>query len=232
MKENTRKIIQIAIGILLIMTFTKLLTLAGIILLLLTVYKKKKEVIDEEELQVIDAQEHDQIRCTAQIVQDKLDLKKEIMQKTDVRQFQGRNDVTIDEVVNYMIDFSQYIGIEKRQYQMERISQVCNLTMDDMKEVSHQIWGKTKIFEDIEGQKIANYQKEKIKESLNKKSIWREIKEDELRRCITDKQRNDLEKRLSDEEIKRLENEDFKKMEEVQRRCNYDEWLKWKGYTT
>lgn len=241
MKNKAIKITLILLSIMLILSLTKTLVIAGIILLLIASKIKQKDKIkknDEEiELEVINTQEHDAIRMTAKLLEEQKNIKLEVMRNTDVRQFQGRNDVTIQEVADYMIQFSQYIGLEKRNYQMERITQVCNLTNDDMKEVAHLIWGKCKIQEDPEGQKEADYMLEQMKKSRNdfqklvgNKSTWRKLKDDYLRMDKTDEQRRKTEELLPEEWIRQKEDEEYEKNEKTNRYIDYDGWLRWKGY--
>ena len=204
-------------------------------MLLITYLKRKPKEIEKKENdgeieEVIDANEHEVIRAQALDVKETNDLRTQTMQDTDIRQFKGRKDVTIDEVVSYMIDKSQYIGLEKRKYQMERITQVCNLTEDDMDEVFHQIWGKCKINEDEEGRRINEYNIKQIKRNIPEKSIHQEIREELLKGCETEEEKEKVNQFISEKKVNELENEDFFKNEELNRAINYDLWLKKKGY--
>ena len=231
MKESTKKIIITILAIMMISTFIKSLVLLGILLLVIQMFRGKKERIEknEDELEVIDTQEHDILRMQAKLIEDKLNEKKKIMQEMDIRQFQGRNDVSIQEVIDYMIDFSQYIGLEKRTYQMERICQVCNLTMDDMKEVQKEIWGKCRINEDKEAKVVADYYNDLIKQLKTKDSYWQEFRNWHLAHN-TKGNIEWIDKIISQERVKELEINDKLKDEKMFRRYDYDGWLKWKGY--
>ena len=227
------------IFVILVSTLEKYLIMAGILLLLYLAYKNHKEneqiiSVQPDQLDVIDNNELDQFRALYEITKKKVDIKYQTMREMDIRQFQGRKDVTIDEVVNYMIEKSQCIGLEKRSYQMQRITQVCNLTEEDMKEVFHRIWGKCKINEDIEAQKVADYmfkEGKKLYDSDDHKCIARQMKEYELSvRGDTQEKRDELEKWLPEEKLKNLEEKEYWDKEDIHRYYDYEEWLKKKGY--
>lgn len=214
MKLNAKKIVILMIIVILVSTFQKYLIMTGVFLLLYLAYKnhkKNKEITSKqtEQLDVIDNNELDQYRAMVDITGKKQDIKYQTMRDMDVRQFKGRKDVTIDEVVEYMINHSQYIGLEKRSYQMQRITQVCNLTEDDMNEVFHRIWGKCKINEDKEGQVVANY----INDNIRKK----DKKFEEWQRKVA----------IEDSQLEKIGKYD----EEYMKKYYYEEWLKEKGYT-
>ena len=201
------------IFVILVSTLEKYLIMAGILLLLYLAYKNHKEneqLTSEQpdQLDVIDNNELDQFRALHEITKKKEDIKYQTMREMDIRQFQGRKDVTIDEVVNYMIDKSQYIGLEKRSYQMQRITQVCNLTEDDMKEVFHRIWGKCKINEDLEGQKVADYFDNNVRKNDKEFEEW------QRKYAIEDSQLENI----------------GKHDDEYMRKFYYEDWLKGKGY--
>ena len=253
MKDKTKNIIIIVMAILLIIKFQTLLKLIGIGLLCYLAYKKlrnqkKIEKKENEVLQVVDTSSHDKVRMQALIAQEKENEKLQIMKDTDVRQFKGRKDVTVEEVAEYLINKSQFIGIEKRLYQMKRITQVCNLTEDDMNEVFHLIWGKVKINEDKEGQKQRDWELEQLRKSLNSyidtngeikyvnnqsevKSIWQQWREEERKYYKTDEEyENAMKGFLTKEKVKELEEKEFKKNEDIIKFACYEDWLKKKGY--
>lgn len=255
MKDSTKKIITLVIALYLIIRFRKLITLImliGVVLLCFLVWKKlkKKEIKQEEDeiLEINDTSSHDKTRMKATLVQEKIDEKRNVMKDTDIRQFKGRKDVTVEEVAEYLINHSQFIGIEKRNYQMQRITQVCNLTEDDMKEVSHLIWGKTKVLEDKEGQKQRDWEIEQLRKKVNSyigengeriyvneqnevKSIWQEWKESERKYYKTNKEYEEaMESFLSKEKIKQLEEKEYRQKESTIKFACYEDWLKKKGY--
>ena len=213
MKLNAKKIIILMIGVVLIATLEKYLIMTGVLLLIYIAFKRGRpsERIDSDkyqQLDVIDSNELDQFRATYEVTKAKQDEKIQVMRDMDVRQFKGRQDVTVDEVVEYMINHSQYIGLEKREYQMQRITQVCNLTEDDMKEVFHQIWGKCKISEDKEGQRLSDYRREQIRKEDREYEQWSKkvaIKDDLLGKV--------------------------QYSEEYKKQFYYEDWLREKGYT-
>jgi len=213
MKLNAKKIVILMIVVILVSTLEKYLIMTGVFLLLYLAYKNHKEnnqIISEqtEQLEVIDNNELDQFRALYDITKKKEDVKYQTMREMDIRQFQGRKDVTVDEVVEYMINKSQYIGLEKRSYQMQRITQVCNLTEDDMKEVFHRIWGKCKINEDVEGLKIANYFDDNVRK------LDKEFEEWQRKYAIEESQ------------LKEIGKHD----ESYMKKFYYEKWLKEKGY--
>ena len=150
------------------------------------------------------------------------------MRETDVRQFAGRNDVTVEEVAEYFINKSQFIGMEKRLYQMKRIVQVCNLTEDDMNEVFKLIWGKVKIFEDKEGQRQRDWELEELKRQSSFESAWRRYKKEALKEARNETERKNIEEIYTEEKIEEKEKQiDY---ESLQKFAHYEEWLKMKGY--
>lgn len=249
---SKKEIIIIVVALIMIKTLEQVLIIGGILLLLIVFLKrkenKKEEIEEEDELEVIEANDSNPIRIQNERLEEIHNDKITYMRDVDVRQFKGRKDVTIDEVIDYMIERSQYIGIEKREYQMQRICQVCNLTENDMNEVFKRTWGNVKVNEDKEGQKIADYMNEKIKENYltfkdfdgndvkvnsynDLQGFWRGWKEYELSKCKTKEEREKIEKIFPESYINQKENERREKDEKIIRSVFYDDWLKMKGYT-
>lgn len=232
-----RNIKKITIVILAIITASILIDLSiikliiGVLLFYFLMKKDKKieENNEDEILEINDTTSHDQIRMQYELIREKDEERKKFMQEADVRQFEGRKDVTIDEVSEYLINRTQFIGFEKRQCIMKRITQVCNMTEKDMNEVFHQIWGKVKIQEDNEGQRIRDWEIEKGKqEELKRTGFWSEFKEQNRKYYKTDEE---WEKMFPKEKIDELDEKEFQKKETIYKFYDYDNWLKKKGYT-
>lgn len=232
--NNTIKKIMIVILAIITASIIVDLTIGKILVALLILYflmpkKKKIENNDEDEiLEVNDTTSHDQLRMQYELIKEKNDEAKKIMQEADVRQFAGRKDVTIEEVSEYLINRTQFIGLEKRINIMKRITQVCNLTENDMNEVFHQIWGKVKIQEDNEGQRIRDWEIEKGKqEILRRTGFWSEFKDQNRKYYKSDEEWGNM---FPKEKIDELDKKEYEKKESLYKFYDYDNWLKKKGY--
>lgn len=229
MNEKTKKIILIIIGIALILTFEIIKMSIGIIILLKQIKKTEKIEKQEEELEVINPEEHNYIRLETELANEKLEEKKKVKKETDIRQFQGRNDVTEEEVIEYMMNKSQFIGLIKRGYQLERISEVCNIDNQNIKNIEHELWGKCKIYEDKEGQKERDLWLEIQRKKISYESPWRETKNRLLKEAKTEKDKEIIEKIYTEEYIK--EQEETREWDRnKQKFIFYEKWLKEKGY--
>ena len=121
---------------------------------------------DNDDVLQINDTSYEDIRLQSEITQEKLSHALDIKRATDVRQFKGREDVTKEEVLEYMFNKDTYVGFVTQQIHLERIQEVCNFSEEDRQWVTHELWGKTKVMEDEEGLAFEKYMNEKQKKKL------------------------------------------------------------------
>ena len=145
MKKNTFTKKELIIIILLVMFFyiikaiIPILFILGIVFLIKRKKRSEKANIPQKKHTQIDNFQNEELRANLQECNDMLAREKQLRQEADVRQFQNRNDVTKEELLTYMWEQRYWDGIHERHVQMEEIIKVCNLTMDDIKWVEHEL---------------------------------------------------------------------------------------------
>jgi hypothetical protein len=72
------------------------------------------------------------VQATLEECQSLLDERQMIINETDLRQFEGRDDVTKEELAQYMFEQRYWDGAYERRLQMEEIAKHCNLTEEDV----------------------------------------------------------------------------------------------------
>lgn len=167
--------------------------------------------------------------------EDVINEEQQLRQEADLRQFQGRTDVTKEELATYMFEQRRWDGIYERHVHMEEIIKVCNLNPEDITWVENELQhyhegdatydNKCSYIRSEEDRIITEYQNEKT-----------------LARLQTEVPRNEQEfqKNLSfmqeiglDEVIPSYQAEHQKLMSEYEktiRECDYNLWLSMKGY--
>ena len=79
------------------------------------------------------------IRATYEECEKLVEQDRQIRLETDLRQFQGRTDVTKEELATYMFEQRRWDGKYERHIQMEEIIKVCNLDSDDIEWVENEL---------------------------------------------------------------------------------------------
>lgn len=149
--------------------------------------------------------------------QKNIDYKKAI----DVRQFARRDDVTNEEVIDYIIAHKRYEGWINICYILDAISLVCNINEENVKEIKKYLWKNVSFNESDEDKKINEYNKEKYRKldkkiKLNNDLFWNKYKGTEVERIWQG---------LEHKEILDEKEKDMLKMTYY-----YEDWLKEKGY--
>ena len=194
-------------------------------------HPKDKDNKDEKQnnvLEINDTSKIDEIRLVAELARKQLDESARIKKETDIRQFAGRNDVTKEEVLEYMFDKDTFVGFIVQQLHLERIQEVCNISDDDKNWITHELWGKTKVNPDSEGQAKRNYI-DKKQADLERKIIKDEI--EMWREMYYDLECNPIE--LSNESKRELAckiKEIYQREDRDIKHYMYEDWLKMKGY--
>lgn len=196
--------------------------------------KRQHEVIDTFD---IEAQKATLAECEDLIAQDV-----QIRQETDLRQFQGRTDVTKEELATYMFEQRRWDGIYERHIQMEEIIKVCNLNSDDITWVENElknyhpradypdfsIGNKCCFTRDTEEKAIWNYYNEQGRDRTYK--YLNTIKREHEQKIAYLKSIGEY-----NEEFEKPFNERYKKAIQTGldslREYDYEAWLKMKGYT-
>lgn len=168
-----------------------------------------------------------------------IDTDKQIRQETDLRQFQGRNDVTKEELATYMFEQRRWDGIYERRIQMQEIIKVCNLSSDDITWVENEL---QHYHPDKDNQDFTVDNKCCFVRNEEEKAVIDYHNEQELARLQVEVPKNEKEyqKNLSFMQEIGLDlvtpayEEDHKKLMETYetsiRKSDYELWLSMKGY--
>lgn len=133
---NKKKAIMVigAIALFIILyKYLPLLIIGGCVILIIR--KDRKQIPEQKpKRQRIDAEPTDylEIQATIQEAQQVIDEHNEIIRSTDLRQFQGRTDVTKEELATYMFEQHYWNGVYERRTMMEEIVKHCNLSLEDV----------------------------------------------------------------------------------------------------
>lgn len=195
--------------------------------------------------------DNEAINAMACEIEAMIDNERQIRMETDLRQFKGRNDVTRVELADYMFEQRYWDGLYERHLQMEEISKVCNITESDIEwvvnELEHYHPHRAGTFLGDEYPPNQNVTLDHwvcLVRSEEQKAIWEYRNEQariKLQKDLYDtKQRYEESKRIftiqndTDKEfLKFLEDNHQKNLRYMMlemRRCNYDAWLRLKGY--
>lgn len=179
------------------------------------------------------------LQAMLQDMQKYIDEDKETIKNTDLRQFMNRNDVTKEELAQYMWEQKYWDGAHERHLQMVEISKHCNITEDDIKWVEQELThyptygrvGKAYAFRNDEAHMIW---KENNKESaMQTKELIHEIDKSKQDADNFDKLLG-IDKFSGYSKYKAYRDNDYQKMTNRNmnnlRTCDYDTWLTWKGY--
>jgi hypothetical protein len=170
-------------------------------------------------------------------VQQVIDSHNDIIRSTDLRQFQGRSDVTKEELATYMFEQHQWNGAYERKTMMEEIIKYCNLTMDDvewcMDRLNHYTYDddpyheyKACVVPSEEAKAILDYNNEQESAKIKQEVI----------KLIKDHKANleFIKPDDTDGELAKIYTEQFNRTLRLYanqlRQCDYESWLKMKGY--
>lgn len=241
MKKNTLPkeiiILTIAISIIyLLKTLFPIFLVIGILLYLRHKNKPKIEQKPQKRLPQEDTFDIEAYRATVDDCEQFLEGEHQIRQEADLRQFQGRTDVTKEELAQYMFEQRSWDGIHERRLQMEEIIKVCNLTMDDIAWVEQELKD-YHIDDTVYSNKCCTVRSEE------EKAVWDYQNEREMARLTMEipQVEEDFQKHLAfhkelglDDDIIQDYQDDHNALmneySESLRQCNYDLWLTMKGY--
>ena len=136
MNMNKKKAIMVigAIALFIILyKYLPLLIIGGCVILIIR--KDRKQIPEQKPKRPrIEAEPTDylQIQATVEEAKGVIEEHNNIIRSTDLRQFQGRNNVTKEELATYMFEQHYWNGAYERRTMMEEIIKHCNLTMDDI----------------------------------------------------------------------------------------------------
>ena len=238
---TTRDVIIIASIIIVIYILKDVLLALCIIGIFLFIRRKKTPKIEPQTQKKRIPQEstfdHDAYRATLAECENRVRHDNEIRKETDLRQFKGRSDVTKEELAEYMFEQRYWDGIFERRLQMEEIIKYCNLTMNDIEWVENEL----KHYH-TEGGNVLEDRCCYVR-SEEEKAVWEYQNEQERARLAMEipQVEADFQKHLAfhkelgfdDDVIQAYENDHKSLMNEYDKsikQCNYDAWLKMKGY--
>ena len=197
------------------------------IIILCSGEKKTPKIEQKPQKRRIPEQEtfnRDEFQATLAEVENLIDENRQIRAETDLRQFINRNDVTKEELAEYMFNQRRWDGAYERHVQMEEISKVCNITSEDIDWIEKSLKGKCCIVRSEEARAILDYQKEQSR--LENERIIRET----MSRLQREKDILDI----YDDDVKQMMLESsynlINSCKESLKSCDYDTWLKEHGY--
>ncbi len=197
------------------------------IIFLLTREKKTPKIEQKPQKRRIPEQEtfnRDEFQATLAEVENLIDENRQIRAEADLRQFINRNDVTKEELAEYMFNQRRWDGVYERHVQMEEISKVCNITPNDIEWVEESLKGKCCIVRSEEARAILDYQKEQSRLE-NEKIIRETMSRLQREKDILDIYDDDVKQMMLDSSYDLI---NFCK--ENLKKCDYDTWLKEHGY--
>ena len=238
---TTKDVIIIASILIAIYILKDVLLTLCIIGVFVFIHRKKTPKIESEapkkRLPQPDTFNHDAYRATLAECEKRVQQDRNIRKETDLRQFNGRSDVTKEELAEYMFEQRHWDGIYERRLQMEEIIKHCNLTMNDVDWVENEL----KNYHTENGSVLVD--KCCYERSEEEKAVWGYQNEQERARLAMEipQVEEDFQKHLAfhkelgfdDDVIQAYENDHKALMNEYDksiRSCNYDACLKMKGY--
>lgn len=199
-----------------------------IALIFLFLRDRKQPKIEQKPTRRPPIQQQDNFRDEVQAclieIENRIDEENQIKAETDLRQFQGRNDVTKEELAEYMFNQRRWDGAYERHLQMQEIAKVCNITDRDIEWVKNQLKGKCCIVRSEEAKAVIDYQKEQGRienERIIRETLYRLQREQDILDIYDD----DVKQMMLQSSYDLI---DFCK--ENLKNYNYEGWLKEKGY--
>lgn len=185
-------------------------------------FGKKKRNKKEKEIPIEEKNNVEEVRAIVEKIEKENEKEKEYRRNVDKRQFNGREDVTKEEVAYYIWMHYQWEGRKEKKMICEEISKVCNINEEDinwiMKEHYNHEGENGSWIRDEEEKRIIEYERKKYKEN---EKIYEEIKNKNKEMLKIFPELKEI-----NEEIEKKEQEN----ENYEYTVNYDEWLKKKGY--
>lgn len=232
-KFKTRHLIGIGLALsLLALNFLFAFISVPILVVVYIDYKlsniRKKENVVEEVPQ--EEENIDSIRALVEKVEQEKQKWIEYRQNVDLRQFKGRNDVTKEEVEDYLWYHKVWEGYQEKWIILDEIMKVCNINEDDCKEIMYEHYHHKGNDGSVGGGHwIRNEETKRIIEYERKKNNEKEKEFDKIYDLdkIFDFD-SDFKKML---EINKYENERKAKESKYWYINHYEEWLKERGYS-
>ena len=188
--------------------------------------KKKKNKEKEKEIPIEEENNIEQIKACVEEIEEKNKEDLKYRKKVDLRQFKNRNDVTKEEVAEYLWFHYMWEGFHEKIIICEEIKKVSNINDEDIKWILNEHYNhKSKKGEKGNGCWIRDYEIKKIMEYSIKKERERNKNFQEW-----ENKENNLIKGFKElEEINEYIKD--KKMDEKYKYIYYyEDWLKEKGY--
>ncbi len=197
----------------------------GIVFIQYQIKKPKKLNEEVEEVPLEEEQNIDQLRALYEKAEKERQKWIEYRRNVDLRQFKGRNDVTKEEVAEYLWYHKNWEGKKEKIIILDEIMKVCDINEEDVKWIMKEHYNHVAENGSIgAGHYIRNEETRRIMEYERKKAWENDRKiEERLNRCdeVMIRRNPQLKERL---EKRNKENERFEYI------FNYEGWLKKKGY--
>lgn len=255
MKNLTPKDIALLVMFLLIVyIFKALIPLLIIVGIYFYIKSKKKPKIEPQRRINVSQQDNlelEQYKANLEECEELIADVGRIRREVDLRQFQGRKDVTKEELADYMFEQQYWNGAYERSIYMEEIIKVCNLNSDDIAWVKeelehyHPFREGTYLGDTLQENQSFTFDnrvcKERSDEDKAVAQYMNEIEKEETIKYIN-KLKSDRQKEVDFLKQIDMYNEEFEKQfdESVEksinyalqdlRRCDYETWLHEKGY--
>lgn len=179
--------------------------------------KKNKENNVNEEIIEEEQENIDSIRAVIEKTEKENEKWNEYRRNVDLRQFKGRNNVTVQEIEDYLWYHKQWEGHYEKELILEEIKKVSNITDDDCREIMYEHYHHRANDGTIGcGCWVRN---EEAKREIEYKRELVRRKEKEWERIF-----NELDKKLNMQPLKEVKNEKHQFI------YYYEDWLKERGY--
>jgi len=239
---KTKRILLIVFTVTLLILFYKYFPLILVIgAILYIVHKNHKKPVEEPkkprprvEAEPIDYQ---YVQATISEAQQTIDEHNDIIRNTDLRQFKGRTNVTREELATYMFEQHHWNGTYERKTMMEEIIKYCNLTMDDvewcMDRLNHYTYDddpyhefKACVVPSEEAKAISDYTNEQESAKIRQEVIKLIKEHKQTLEFIKPDDINGMMEKIYTEQF----NKSLRYYANKLRQCDYESWLKMKGY--
>lgn len=249
MKKLTLKDISIIVLCVIAIYALKVIIPLLIILALYLFIKSKNKPKIEEKPQIRPIEEPFNVEAYKATLADCEELIRNdnlIRKETDLRQFKGRSDVTKEELATYMYEQRKWDGVYERHLQMEEIIKVCNLTNRDIEWVEEELThyhpfnncettydNKCCLVRSEEQKAICEYYNEKdrieVYKRINDLKKWKQERQFDIYLKI-DTFAPEAYERMVNTLARERKKQVLRAIDDL-RRCDYEAWLKLKGYT-
>lgn len=165
----------------------------------------------------------DVIQATLEQVEEMIHNDEMMRKSFDLRQFRGRNNVTKEEVYEFMINQMAWDGVVERSAYMEEICKVSNFTEADSKWVKEQLKSKVQLVRNEEARIVQEYNYEEGRKRIHD-YIREHEKYKEFRKTLPPFSQS------YQQEIERKDKEFMDNMKRHLKAYDYEGWLKENGY--